>query len=183
MAGLTAERDALEARAARETQANHAAKAREYALRLLGLSDRSVEELACKLRARGFAEDVVRDVLDEMKSLGYLDDERCARHFAEVRATERGLGPARIRAELERRGFSRELAESATAGAFAERSEEEAALALARDWASRARGGSGGSPGDPATGTGTARRRLWGVLARHGFSPEVAERVVREVLG
>ncbi|MFZ5924246.1 MAG: regulatory protein RecX [Bacillota bacterium] len=148
-------------------------KARTYVLRLLEMRDRTTEELSRKMRSKGFAEDVVLGVLEEMKSLGYLDDAKYARHFAETRATYQKFGPVRIRIELERRGIPRELAADAVRQAFEGTGESETALALAREWVARRE-----SSDEPAS-----KRRLYGFLARRGFSSDVAERVIREVLG
>lgn len=148
-------------------------KARTYALRLLEMRDRTTWELSRKMRSKGFVEGVVLEVLEEMKSFGYLNDAKYARHFAETHAAYQKFGPIRIRIELERRGIPRELAIDAVRQAFEETGESETALGLAREWIARRK-----SPDEPAS-----KRRLYGFLARRGFSSDVAERVIREVLG
>jgi len=156
--------------------ANLGQKARSYALRLLAMGDRTVKELESKLRRKGFPEDIVGEVLAEMMSSGYLDDEKLAARFAENSAESWGIGPYRIRAELSRRGVPGSVIEQALRRAFEGEREGEVALALARTWLER----HGMSLGRDE---GVARRRLYGFLARRGFSSEVIERALREVLG
>lgn len=156
--------------------ANPSRKAREYALRLLAMSDRTVKELEAKLRGKGFPEEVVVEVLAEMMRLGYVNDEKLAAGFAEGCAERRGIGPHRVRAELSRRGVPDLAIEHALRLAFDGDREGEVALASARAWMGRY-GLAHGADQD------AARRRLYGFLARRGFSLEVIERVLREVLG
>ncbi len=78
---------------------------------LLSRRDHFPAELEAKLRRRGYAPGEIAAALARCRELGWLDEERVARRFAEVRAVQRGWGPRRLRAELERRGAPRELAE------------------------------------------------------------------------
>ncbi|MCR4403284.1 MAG: recombination regulator RecX [Firmicutes bacterium] len=151
-------------------------KAREYALRLLAMSDRTVKELEERLRAKGFPEEVVVEIVRDMTRLEYLDDEKLAVRFAEGCAERRGIGPMRVRAELSRRGVPDSLIEHALRLAFDADRESAIALASARTWLER----HGPSSGEDL---GAAKRRLCGFLVRRGFSLEVVERALREVLG
>jgi regulatory protein len=144
-------------------------RARQAALRLLAIRDRSRRELETRLGARHPAP-VVGRVLAELTDDGYLDDDRLARRLARWYAAERDYGPARIRLELTRRGLSPDAGEAALGeaeggpGALAE-----TALRAARRYF-RAR--------PHATDERTARR-LAGYLERRGFPGGTVRAIVR----
>ena len=90
-------------RAAQEEDARK--EAETAALKLLNRKNCSEQELRRTLRANGFGERLVDDVVDKCRGWGYLDD----RHLAEMVVTDaierRHLGPARIRETLRKRGL------------------------------------------------------------------------------
>jgi regulatory protein len=147
-------------------------RGRQYVLRLLTIKDRTAAELVDKLRRKGFNEDVTSSIIAEMKDLGYVDDKRYAMHFAEVRANYDLFGPYRIRVELEKRGIAREMAKDTVSCVFQEGKEEANALELARRWIAR----------KDTDDIERAGRRLYGYLARRGFTPDVVRRTLRQVL-
>ncbi len=76
------------------------------ALRILTRRDHSEAELRRKLQERGFDDSEADAALLKMRGLGYLDDRRFARQWAESAIRNgRGFGP-RIRLELLRRGVA-----------------------------------------------------------------------------
>jgi regulatory protein len=75
------------------------------ALELLGRREHSRTELTRKLAARGFPEDVVTPVLDELERTGALANGRFTDSFVRSRIAK-GQGPQRIRAELAQRGIA-----------------------------------------------------------------------------
>lgn len=83
------------------------------ALTLLARRDFFAEELNARLRERGFDEGAVEAALGRCAELGMVDDRRTAERFVESRVRSRAWGPARLRAEMERRGASREIAAAA----------------------------------------------------------------------
>jgi regulatory protein len=89
------------------------------ALKALARRDFFQRELAGRLLAKGFSEEEVERALARCGELGYLDDEGLARRFVEQRAVAKGWGPARLRAELRRRGAPRQVVEDAVAEASA----------------------------------------------------------------
>jgi regulatory protein len=83
------------------------------AFRLLALRDRSEQDLADRLRRKGFSAGEVGAVLERCKELGYLDDHRFARQRAKSLLTSgRAAGP-RLLAELKKQGIAEELAQAA----------------------------------------------------------------------
>ena len=92
--------------------ASHRALTREKALELLSRRPMSRKELVTKLLRRGEDEDTAQYCADWLCENGFMDDESysaaVARHYA-----AKGYGEGRVRAELSRRGVSRELWEDA----------------------------------------------------------------------
>ncbi len=76
---------------------------KRQALDLLARREHSRRELERKLASRGFAEDLIGPVLDDLEASGALATARFTEHFIRARVA-RGKGPVRIRAELAERG-------------------------------------------------------------------------------
>ena len=74
----------------------------------LARREHGVQELATKLVAKGYAGDLVADVLDELVADRLLSDARYAEAFVHSRF-QRGAGPQKIRAELRARGVDEGL--------------------------------------------------------------------------
>jgi regulatory protein len=75
------------------------------ALELLARREHSRRELTRKLGTRGFPNDVIAPVLDELERSGSLADARFTDVFVRSRIAK-GQGPQRIRAELAQRGIA-----------------------------------------------------------------------------
>lgn len=139
----------------------------DRALRLLAVRGRTSSELSRKLNRstdRPLPDDV-RWVIQVLAERGYLDDARLANQFVRDQAASRGWGKERLRKELRRRGVVGAQIESALADAKDDGALDDtrAARAVAEKWrrthAAR----------DPQRD----RQRLYGFLARRGFSPDV----------
>jgi regulatory protein len=157
--------------AAEGPPADPEAVAREICLRLLTLAPRTRAQLADALRRRDVPEDVADTVLGRFTDVGLIDDEAFARAWVESRHIGRGLARRALAAELRRRGVADETVNEAVASIDPE-VEENAARALIARRVTATRGQ------DPAR----RMRRLVGVLARKGYPPGLAYRVVKEVL-
>jgi regulatory protein len=142
--------------------------AREAALRLLSVRERSAMELRSRLRQKGFDREVITSVIDRLQESDLQDDGRFAARFAES-AVAKGMAGRRIQAELRARGVGKDLA----AEAAVEDPEEE--LARARDLAVRRAARMEGLPREAVV------RRIHGLLARRGFDPDTCSRVAGEV--
>jgi regulatory protein len=147
------------------------AVAREICLRLLTMAPRTRAQLAEALRRRDVPEDVAEGVLGRFTDVGLIDDEAFARAWVESRHTGRGLARRALAAELRRRGVADETVNEAVAALDPE-AEENAARELVARRLAATRGQ------DPAK----RMRRLVGVLARKGYPPGLAYRLVREAL-
>ena len=144
--------------------------ARKKALQLLERMDRTEKNLSERLIQTGFSPSEVQDAVEYVRSYGYLNDQRYAENF--IRAGLSSKSRTRLMLELSSRGVDRETAEEAWETVTAEEEYEEADLvrrAVAKKCPQ-------GIPGDPAE-----LRRLYGYLARRGFSWEVIHQVVSEL--
>ncbi len=144
--------------------AGERAEAVRVALRYLAVRPRSRQEVSRRLRRDRFGREVVDHVLDRLTSLGYLDDAEFAAAFARSRIRLRPCGRRRMRADLVARGVSPEDADSGIRAAMAGEGVTEAAL-MNRAASARARSLSGAD-------RNSAKRRMYGYLARRGFSAE-----------
>jgi regulatory protein len=145
--------------------------ARDVALRYVDYAPRSAAEVRRRLHRGGFDDAVIEAVLAELQSAGLVDDARLSQDWVESRQRARGIGRARLSAELRRKGIPRDLVDAATQNVDPE-SEYDSALALARKRLS-------GEVGDIRA----ARQRVAGYLLRRGYDWETIERVFSAVLG
>jgi regulatory protein len=86
------------------------------AVELLARREHSRRELTRKLGTRGFSDEVIAGVLDELERSGALADARFTDVFVRSRVSK-GQGPQRIRAELAQRGIGGAAADEVLRGA------------------------------------------------------------------
>jgi regulatory protein len=152
-------------------QGDPEARAREVCLRLLGMRPRTRAELAEALRKKEIPDEVAEAVLGRFTDVGLIDDEAFAQAWVQSRHTGRGLARRALAGELRRRGVAEETVRDAVE-TLDEEEEEATARRLIERKAAATRGV------EPVK----RMRRLVGVLARKGYPPGMAYRVVREVL-
>jgi regulatory protein len=138
------------------------------ALNLLGYRARSEGEMRERLGRYGYAPETVEAIIGRLGELAYLDDEEFARQKAREKAKR--YGPRRVSADLMKSGVGRELASRAVEEEFEGRSE----LEDARSAASRRYNGEGSE---------AEARRVYGFLARRGYSAGVCAEVAKEHRG
>ena len=147
------------------------ARAREICLRLLTLAPRTRAQLADALRKRGIPDTVAAGVLDKYADVGLIDDAAFARAWVESRHYSRGLAGRALAAELKQRGVD--------SGEIRDAVEElgpDAEVTTARKLVAQQLAGTRGQPAQART------RRLAGMLARKGYPPGLAFRVIREAM-
>jgi regulatory protein len=88
-----------------------------YALRLLGVRDRSEHEVRQRLAQRGLESDGIERIVQRLYRYRYLDDSRFAEGVAQ-RGARRGHGRIRVRSELAAKGIDKTVAEEAIASTF-----------------------------------------------------------------
>jgi len=137
----------------------------QKAYRYLGHRDRTVAELRKHLVGKGATEEIADAAIEELVRLGYVDDARFARQFAEDRRNLDSWGSDRIERRLRELGVEAEHispALEATSG-----SEMTAAVELLRRR----------FPAPPETDRD--RDRALGLLVRRGFGLEMAYDAIR----
>ncbi len=154
-----------------ESEADPETVARLICLRLLTLAPRTRAQLADALRKRGVPETAADAVLSRFAAGGLIAAASFAGAWGEARQAGRGLARRALASELGRRGVGKDDIDTAI-GLLTPETE----LATARELVARRLPGSRGQ--EPAARI----RRLAGVLARKGYPPGLAYRVVREAL-
>jgi regulatory protein len=149
-----------------------AQQAREVCLRLLTLAPRTRAQLADALAKGGIPGEIAQDVLSRFEDVGLIDDAAFARAWVESRHHSRGLAGRALRAELRQRGVGAEEISAAIEEQLSPDAEAEAAKRLVE----RKLPGTRGQPTEQRT------RRLAGMLARKGYPPGLAFRVIRAAL-
>lgn len=138
---------------------------RDYAFSLLSYRARGERELRERLSKKGYSPEVIERVINRLKELAIVDDEKLARDYVEARITIGHKGRFRVQQELRKKGISKENIVKALEGAP---DETEAARMVLEHYLPRYR----------RLDDTTRRRRLYGLLARRGFSPETIEQVL-----
>ncbi|NYG57346.1 regulatory protein [Nocardioides daedukensis] len=150
---------------------DHEAVARKILLDQLTGQARSRAELATKLAKKDVPEDIATTLLDRFEEVGLIDDEAFARAWIASRQPGKGLARRALAQELRRKGIDDEVARDALDEIDPD-DEESAARLLVRKKLRTMR----------ALEPNVATRRLVGMLARKGYPPGLAFRVVREEL-
>jgi regulatory protein len=160
---------------AADAEADPASVARAIVLRQLTGSAKSRLQLSRKLAERNIPEDVAEAVLDRFQEVRLIDDAEFADMWVRSRSQSRKLAKGALRRELADKGIDADTA-AAALEQLSDADEEAAARLLVErklrpgtDLSSRAER-------DKTT------RRLASMLARKGYQPSQAFRIVGEVL-
>jgi regulatory protein len=147
-----------------------AERAREICLRQLAVRPRTRAELATALRRGGIDDRVAAEVLDRYDDVGMIDDAAFAQAWVSSRHHSKGLARRALGGELRRRGVATE-----TVGEALDQLDPDTEAATARALVDRKLRTTSGKPD-------AIVRRLVGMLARKGYPPGLAFRVVKEAL-
>ena len=82
------------------------------ALNIVGFKDNTEEQIRDKLTERGYRPETVGEVLSFLVGKGYVDETRMLERTVHLLAEGRGYGRRRIREELKRMKFRREVLEA-----------------------------------------------------------------------
>ena len=85
-------------------------KARDYALGILSRKSITKKLLSDKLSEKGYNEIIIPEVINELTSLGYIDDESYAQMFFEY-CLEKMWGKKKICYEMQQKGISADITE------------------------------------------------------------------------
>jgi regulatory protein len=155
----------------RQQSTNHEEAARQVCLRLLAVSPRTRAQLAAALSRRDVPEEAAEAVLGRFAEVGLIDDAMFASAWVESRHYSKGLSGRMLGAELRSRGVSADDIEAAVGEL-----QPDQEIATARSLVASRLAATRGQPP-------VARiRRMIGTLARKGYPPALAYRLVREAL-
>lgn len=145
--------------------------ARQVCLQLLEIGPRTRKELEDALVKKGVPEDAAAEVLGRFTEVGIIDDALFASMWVTSRHRGRGLAGRALSQELRRKGIDDQTVRDAVAELNPEQ-EAATARSLVRRKLASTRG----------LTTEARVRRLAGMLARKGYGPGIAFRIVKEEL-
>lgn len=150
-------------------QAEEIRRAREAALTLLEYRARTQKELEQRLAQKGYSEETIAKVIEQLKNIDLVNDERFTADWVANRITNRPAGKSRMNWELRRKGIAPEIIEEAL-----EQVDEDKEFEMALDLAERKLGGK--------TIEGPeSKRKMAGFLQRRGFHWEIVSRVLNRL--
>ncbi len=165
-------------RRARNAAVDDPATVLDAALRFLEARQRSEAEIRRRLAEHGYRSDLVDGAITRLTELGILDDAAFAAAWVASRDRAHPRGERALRRELVLKGLERSVIDAAmedrrgTGSDAADDVDEAAARRLIERNAAALR-----RIADPRS----RRQRAYALLARHGFDPDVAGRVAREL--
>lgn len=154
-----------------ETPEEMRKEARAIVMRQLAMMDRSRQQLTTAQVSRGVPEDIAAETVDKFENAGLVDDEKFADMLVRSRMAEKPVSKRGLACELERKGIDRETAETALEQVSGD-DERQAAIDLAMKKARATQG----------LDYQVRKRRIFGALARRGFSPDQAMFAIRIAL-
>ncbi len=138
------------------------------AFRLLGYRDRSEKEICERLAKKGFSQKTIKDVVDYLKEKDFIDDRRLAEALKRHAVERKHLGKRGTISYLIKRGIPVEIA----AGISGDEDDYfDSAKRLVERRLQHMKN----------YDTETIKRRLWGLLARRGFSNEAIRKVIKSI--
>jgi regulatory protein len=152
-----------------EIEAADAAK--QVLLRRLSNAPRTRKELAKDLKDKDISDEVANVALDRFEEVGLINDQALASNYVSSQHERKGLGKNALRQQLRAKGVSDDVAQEAISQ-ISDDQEFQAAFALA---CKKIRS----LQKDDAK---TQLRKIVGVLARKGYSSNLAFRVAKEVI-
>ena len=150
------------------TSADILRKAKKRGMYLLGERDYCKAELTAKL-TRTYNEDIAREAVEYICSLGYINDEEYAEKLANYLIKSKRYGVRRAKQEMYRRGLSRELIDNSLAEFSEEEIDEELTALIEKKYSGKI------SDFD-------SRRKTVAALVRRGYDFGAVKRCVEAVL-
>ncbi len=103
----------------------------KFAMKLISLRRRSVFEVAERLKEKGLKENVIKEVLEELRGYKYLDDQKFAESYINDRMNFNPRGKFLIKKELQEKGVAENIIEEKIEELISEEKEIESARKLA----------------------------------------------------
>ena len=106
-------------------------EALKFAMKLISLRKRSVFEIKERLRKKKFEEDIIEEVLQELKNYKYLNDEEFTEAYINDRINFNPRGRFLIKKELSEKGIAEDIIERKIEELLSEEKEIESAKKMA----------------------------------------------------
>lgn len=139
-------------------------KAENYLARFLSYRPRTVLEVEKKLKSKGISENIIKEVVEKAKNLGYLNDSKFTEEWIRYRKGKR-MGNLKIKEELINMGIDREIIE----GTLKENDELSSCIFFLkkkeRDFKQNF----------------NEKRKMFNFLRRRGFSVDVIKKAFKEL--
>ena len=142
--------------------------ARERAVRYLTFKDRSENEILRKLIDAGFDKTVAQNAVNELRTIGYLDDTRYAMKYLSERIRTKALSKKSLGFELKNKGIDKDIIEKA----LSEFEKDDYEVAFRE----RKRNFGHYDLNDKKT-----EQRAYRFLLHRGFSYEIVNKVIKEM--
>ncbi|MCK4994184.1 MAG: regulatory protein RecX [Candidatus Omnitrophica bacterium] len=144
--------------------------AKNFALRLIKFRTRSKYELLNRLKRKHYPEEIIKQVLDLLTNLGYVDDLTFAKAWVNGRLHFKPRSRKLLAYELKNKGIEETIIEGCLAG-LNSKIEEQIASKLVQKKILKFKGLS----------RETKKRRLIGYLSRRGFSGGISYKIINEL--
>jgi len=146
-----------------------AVRARKKAMSLLSYRARSVKEIRSLLHKKGYDENIVEPLVQDLIRVGLLNDESFASAYVQTRLVQRPVSKRLLIYELKKKGIKEALAVKAVTIGYGEKSEVEVAQSLIESRIKKYQ------HGDRLKN----RKRISDFLIRRGFDWEIINAVLR----
>ncbi len=144
--------------------------AREVALHLLRVRPRTRKELRQRLQGKGFPEEKIEEVIQELQNTGLLDEQEFAEAFV-LGKVRKLYSRSWIFKALMKAGVTEAMATRVLEELYSDEDVYRGLLQHAQEVASRVR--------DPEK----AKRRIYNFILRRGHSASLAYQILREIYG
>lgn len=141
-------------------------RAKLRALHLLNNMDRTEAQLRTKLKQGLYTEDIIEQTIEYVKSFGYIGDASYARRY--IQSRQKNKSKKEIYVELCKKGVAKEEIDSAMEECYENHGEEEAIRTLLRK-----------KKYNPEQATEAETQKIYGYLARKGFSYDQIRQVIQ----
>ncbi len=146
-------------------------KIKDSAFRLLGRRHHSVFELKKKLLTKKFPAEIIHSALNDLTEKKFLDDAQFAAEYVEERSHRKKIGINKLRAELFKKGISREIIESVLLNVDGDLSLRQAAELAAKKYKSLQH---------KTSDRKKLKGKIYSFLSSRGFESEVIVKVLND---
>jgi regulatory protein len=147
-------------------------KANNNAYSLLRSRPRAEREIKDRLKAKGYADGVIEEVVAGLRKAGEIDDAKFAKFWVESRMRMNPVGDTVLRYELKNKGIGQAIIDSALEEKKNVYDEYEIASSMARERFARFK----------KLDRRKAMKRLYDFLLRRGFGFDTVERIVGDIV-